>query len=705
MKVNARAISACISAAVLSPAFCLNAQEMDQTTALEEMTVTATRSARNLDELSRSVSIVTRQQIEERQPIDVLELLEDLPGVSSASNGGLAGQLVIRGFSTQGFRAPLFVDGDRFRGRNTIEYSLFNPAQLERIEVVRGPASSIYGTDSLGGIVNVISRRPEANPDGTFTWSDNSLALEYATVNNLQGGRLQLGGAGNGIDLLLGVNYREAGNYESPAGDIPNSGFEAPGVDLRLGYAPAQGHRLELSTRYSDIKRERAGGQFAAPGAANGPGVPQRLMTDRSNEEEYLRLGYFADDLFGGRLKDVEATLYRRDLQTHVNVVPNAVNPSTFVDVFVVGPTVTGGHIKGVFEPAEDVTVTVGGDWYIEERDGTLRSVRGGPRNQRDPDTEQLSTGVFALTEWLARDNLRLSASLRYDRVETELDTAFITDPETRDLFSGAGDTVNDPVTGAVGAVWDLSESAIVFANVGTSFRAPSVTELAAVGTGTGAVFRLPNSDVDPERGINYEIGLRLRRPDWRADAVAFYNDLEDLIDRDVPVTFNGEPAVQMQNIGEAEVYGLELSGAWQLSDALQLAGNATYTRGTDTTTDTPLAQIMPWNGNLSLRWDIPAESAYVEGVLQWALEQDRINPSQERESDDYAVLNLSAGYSLGRYFPSLGRVELRASVYNLFDERYRLPTTPANINFPDSPSNPLIEPGRNLRLALEVGF
>jgi len=156
MKPYSRTPGRCLSAVFfLSIASGINAAETDQITPrLEEMTVTATRSARNLDELSRSVSIVTRQQIEERQPIDVLELLEDLPGVSSASNGGLAGQLVIRGFSTQGFRAPLFVDGDRFRGRNTIEYSLFNPAQLERIEVVRGPASSIYGTDSLGGIVD-----------------------------------------------------------------------------------------------------------------------------------------------------------------------------------------------------------------------------------------------------------------------------------------------------------------------------------------------------------------------------------------------------------------------------------------------------------------------------------------------------------------------------------------------------------------------
>jgi len=672
---------------------------------LETVTVTATRTERSLDEVSQSVSIVTRDEIQRRQPIDVLEILENLPGVSSASNGGLAGQLVIRGFSTQGFRAPLFVDGDRFRGRNTIEYTLFNPGQIERIELVRGPASSLYGTDALGGIVNIITRRAQGELDGPFRWSENSLDIDYATVNNLRGGRLQLGGAGGGVDLLLGLNYREAGDYNSPAGDIPNSGFEAPAMDLRLGYTPVEGHRFELSARYSDIERERAGGQFAAPGAANGPGVPQRKMTDRSNEEEYYRLGYFAEELFGGTVRDAEATLYQRELSTHVNVIPDANNPATFVDVFVVGPKVTGGHFKGLGVLGSGLSLTVGGDWYLEDRDGTLRSVRGGPRNQRDPDTEQLSLGVFALAEWLARDNLRLSASLRYDRIDTELDTRFITDPETRDLFEGAGDTFNDPVTGSVGAVWDMSESTILFANVGTSFRAPSVTELAAVGTGTGAVFRLPNADIEPERGLNYELGLRLRQPRWRADVVAFYNDLEDLIDRDVPVVYQGEPAVQIQNIGEAEVYGLELNGTMFLTDSLSLAGNATYTRGTDTGSDTPLAQIMPWNGNVTLLWAAANGRTFLEGNLQWALDQDRIDPAQERESEGYAVFNMSAGYSLDRFFTSLERVELRASIYNLLDERYRLPTTPANIAFPESPSNPLIEPGRNLRLSLNIGF
>lgn len=672
---------------------------------LEEITVTATRSARTLDEVSRSVSIVTEEQIDTRQATDVLRILRELPGVSAASNGGLGGQLVVRGFSTQGFRAPLFVDGDRFRGRNTIEYTLFNPDQIERIEVVRGPASSLYGTDSLGGVINVVTKRSRGDVSGPFRLTDSRVSVEHATVNDLFGGRLQVGGVGNGFDVLLGMNYREAADYESPVGEIPNSGFEAPSFDLRTGFSFTPGHRIELVGRYADVERERAGGQFAAPGAANGPGVPQRKMTDRSNREKYLRLGYFGDSLFEGAVRDVEATSYWRDLETHVHVIPNARNPATFVDVFVVGPRIYGGHLKGVSDLTDNLSLTAGGDWFFEDRAGSERSVKGGPRVQTAPDTDQLSLGAYLLGEWQPRGPLHLNASIRFDHVRTRLDSAFIQDSATRDAFKQAGDTTNNPVTGSFGAVWDVTEKAILFGNIGTSFRAPSVTELSAVGTGVNPVLRLPNPDVKPERGINYEAGLRLRFDKWEADFTTFFNDLENLIDRDVPTTFGDTPAVQMQNIGEAEVSGIEMQVGWLPTKDWRILANATYTRGTDTVTDTPLAQIMPWNGVASARWEPTGEAFYLESSLEWATDQDRINPAQERPSSGYAVVNLSGGIQLDRWLPGFRETTMRLSVENVFDTKYRLPTTPENINFPVSPSNSLIEQGRNFILTVSTEF
>ncbi len=676
-----------------------------QGVALEEFIVTATRSARALDDVPRAVSVVTNAELQRLQAPSALNILRELPGISAASDGGLGGQVVIRGFSTQGFRAPLYINGDRMRGRNTLEYNLFNPHQIERIEVVRGPASSLYGTDAFGGIINIITKRADGDVFGDWSLTDTALWLDYASANHMHGGRVQIGAVGQGFDILLGGNFRRAFDYESPVGKIRNTTYRAPSGDVRLGYSFAPGQRVEFIGRYADIYRERGGGQFGAPGSTNPEGSLQRRQTDRSLVEKYFSFGYQGESLFGGVLEDTELTVYRRFLDTHVNVVPNTNNPTTFVDVFVTGPTVWGGHGTATAPLAEGLTLTFGGDWYLESRPGGQRSVRGGPVTQTSPESEQLSFGGFGLVSWQALPTLRLEGSVRVDRIRTSLDTSFITDPETFALFDDAGDTVNTPVTGSFGAVWDVTETVSLFGNISTAFRAPSVTELTAVGSGVNPVFRLPNTSVNPEKAVNYEVGLRVNQPTWFFEAIGFINDLEDLIDRDAPTTFAGAPAVQIQNIGEARLSGVEMQARWALTSDLLLRGNATYTKGTDEVSDTPLQQIMPWNGLVALRWSPEAQPWQLEAAVDWAVEQDRIDPGIERPTDGYAILNLYSAVELAALSPRLPDATLRFNIENVFDSEYRLPTTPENIAFPVSPSNPLLQPGRNFIIGLEVRF
>ncbi len=671
---------------------------------IEQIVVTATRSPRSIDDLTRSASVVTGFDIERLQAPTVLEILRELPGISIAPDGGLGGQVVIRGFSTQGFRAPLFLDGDRVRGRNTLEYNLFNPDQIERVEVVRGPASSLYGTDSFGGIINIITKRASGDPNGPFRFTDNEISLNYATVNDRHGGRLQLGAVGRGFDLLIGGNFQRAYDYDTPQGKIVNSGYEAPSFDGVLGYTFAPGHRVEINGRWSDIYRERGGGQFGAPGASNPPGSLQRRQTDRELKEIYTRIAYSGESLFGGLLTDVDATVYRRDLDTTVNVVPNT-NGTAFVDVFVVGPTVWGGHYNGSIGLPNDLVATLGADWYFEDRAGSLRSVRGGPRTQTAPDSEQLAIGGFMLLEWQATSRLKLDGSVRVDRIRTSLDTSFITDPQTRDLFEDAGDRKNTPVTGSVGALVDVTPWASLFANFSTAFRAPSVTELTAVGTGVATTFRVPNPTIEPERARNYEAGLRLRTDLVDVDLVGFVNDLENLINRNAPTTFNGEPAVQIQNIGKATLSGIESRIAVMPSPDWLLRVNFTHTRGTDDLTGQPLPQIMPLNGFAGLRYQPLDQGYYLEAAVDWATAKDRVFAGSERPREGYYAVNLYAGVELDEVLPNGPDASINLSLTNLTNESYSLPTTPENINFGISPSNPLIQPGRNFQIGVSYRF
>ncbi len=130
--------------------------------------------------------------------------------------------------------------------------------------------------------------------------------------------------------------------------------------------------------------------------------------------------------------------------------------------------------------------------------------VKGGPKKKTSPKSYQQNVGVFMLQEWDTTDRLTLSGSLRYDYVKTGLDTDYITDPTTKALFDDAGDTENTQPTGGIGAIYMLNSNFDLVGNVNTSFRAPSTTEVSAVGT--GRVLRLPHSKPGHQTGNRYHL-------------------------------------------------------------------------------------------------------------------------------------------------------------------------------------------------------
>ncbi len=684
----------------------VGAAELDTPQLLEEVVVTASRAPQARDAQSRAVNILTTEDLLRRQSPDMIQGLAGLPGISASSNGGYGGQLIVRGFSTNGFRAPLFVDGDRFRGRNTLEYLLFPPELVERVEIVRGPAASLYGTDSFGGVINVITRRPTGSDRESFALDSNRLVVGTDGASDGRHVRAQFGGAGGGFELLGGYTFREGNDYESPRGVIPNSDYRVRIWDGVFGFRVAAGHRLELSGKRAEVERGRAGGVAAAPGAANPPGMLNRILREDPMNERFLRLAYFADGFADASWLDrLEATLYRRNLDTEILLVPDTRSPANFSNSRVPGPTVWGGRVLG-FSSVGNVSLTFGADAYHEDRPASLQSVRGGPFIAQNPDSKQLNVGAFLLAQWRANPSVTLSGSLRYDHLRTELDVTAITNARTRALFAAAGETENDPLVGSLGAVWRATPTVSLFANLSSAFRAPSVTELVAVGTIAGAAFRVPNPGVEPETGRTAELGLRLTGARGRAEVVIFHSEYRDLIDREVPIVFEGAPAVQLQNIGRARMQGVEVEAVIAMTEALRVDATATWLHGTDTLADRPLDQVPPLNGRLALRYAPTGSAWQVTAMLDWARRHTRFNQRLERESAGYGVASLGGSVDLSRWLKQeRARLRLHATVDNLFDRAYALAATPESLAFPVSPSNPLLQPGRSVRLTFTAEF
>lgn len=153
------------------------AGEIDSDTSLKEVYVGASRSSLPVEDSPRSIDVIDAKKIAERPGANVQSLLSELPGVEFARSGGLGGQVSMRGFRSNEGRTVLTIDGERFRGRSVLEYQLIDPNAIERIEVVRGPVSALYGADAMNGVVNIVTRRAKGDINKPFELSASVKAV------------------------------------------------------------------------------------------------------------------------------------------------------------------------------------------------------------------------------------------------------------------------------------------------------------------------------------------------------------------------------------------------------------------------------------------------------------------------------------------------------------------------------------------------
>src|ERR1700744_883121 len=149
----------------------------------ETVEVTGTRAAQRLSDTPKPVTFIDREKIDELNPTTIFDILQTVPGLSVSRSGGLEGQISLRGFNSNNYHSPLFIDGDRFKGRNTLEYLLLEPEDIARVEVIRGPAAEAYGSEAVGGVV-LIGTAHATPTEGDFRLLGGAASLGFASVND-----------------------------------------------------------------------------------------------------------------------------------------------------------------------------------------------------------------------------------------------------------------------------------------------------------------------------------------------------------------------------------------------------------------------------------------------------------------------------------------------------------------------------------------
>ncbi|HAJ59256.1 MAG TPA: TonB-dependent receptor [Cyanobacteria bacterium UBA8543] len=552
-----------------------------------EVVVTATRTAENPQDIPRSVTVVTREQIQQQSTIsrNLTDILgATVPGFSPPSQTNATPSL-------RGRTPAILIDGVPQSTNTRFEEYLttIDPAAIERIEVVRGP-SAIYGDGAAGGIINIITRRASAKRIVAETEVGTQAAL-----GNLQGDsfgyKLRHFTAINegDVDFTFSVLRATRGDAYDAQGDrIPIDSItpesETWNVLGKLGFNLGDQQRLQITFTHDDDEQDF---EFAVPGLepgdkARGTGVVPRyegaLPTGRENT--LVSLDYTNGNLFGSRL---QGQLYYRDYTLRGTTFDDRSIGINELNRNVLESEKWGGRLQIETPFSQSAKLLWGLDYSNEDTlldrdffdiptfdDSEGRILRKTEERVVIPRYDLNSLGIFAQFQWDVTERFLLSGGIRHERVGLSVPdytTAAGEDIEGGDIdFS---DTLFN-----VGAVYKITKSVSVFANFAQGF---SVPDFGNVLFAPPQGFRV-EADLDitsPQQINNYEIGIRGNWRNVQASLAAFYNQ------SDLGTSFRLLPNQRQELVRAPErVYGFEATLDVQLNKALQLGSTLSWSEG-----------------------------------------------------------------------------------------------------------------------------
>lgn len=629
----------------------------------EHLVVTPTREERSAADLPRTISVVDAATLAERSPRSTPEALADAAGVLLQKTNHGSGSPYLRGLV--GNQVLVLVDGVRLNN-STYRYgpnqylATIDPGTLERIEVVRGSGSVLYGSDAIGGVINLVTRQPHLS-DGPLRLS-GGVSGKLMSSGMERSGRIEAEAASSRIAVRGGLSLRDFGDLvaggklgvESPSGYGEVAGDVS--ALLRVGRASLLSLAYQ-QLRQSDVPRFDQVAQRGFSRYAFAPQVRQMFSAD-------WRLFPTA-----GPVARLEANLSRQ--RTRERRERQARGSAMLIEEQdTVG--VWGASLDVQLRPVAGWTLLAGADGTWDSigswrRDHDQASGRSVAKRGLYPDGASASSAAAFLTASWSRRRLHLDLGGRFSRYAVS----------ARDAGFGDIDLAPSATVGSAAGRYELTRHVDVIASVAQAFRAPNVDDVSTLGAFDYGV-EVPSPDLVPERAVTLEGGVRVRARRVAVSAVAFRTSLRDLIDR-VPATYLGQPEFEGQrvyrktNVARADVHGVEIEAEWHLVPSLRASGHLSYTHGHQPVTDQPMRRIPPLNGLLSLRWDGRSQT-WLEGRVRMAAAQRRLAPGDLSDhrippggTPGWRVLGVQGGRRLA------SRLHLSVGIENLLNEAYRV--------------------------------
>ncbi|WP_095145275.1 TonB-dependent receptor [Pseudomonas sp. Irchel s3b6] len=735
----------------------LEKRNLGGTVALQQMTISATRQEQSVDSVPATVTVHTREELDRNNVNTIKDLVRYEPGVSVGGTGTRGG---ISGYNIRG------IDGDRiltqvdgveipngfFNGPYAkTQRNYVDPEIVKRVEILRGPASVLYGSNAIGGAVSYFTLDPD---DIIKPGQDTGARLKtgYSSADDSWLKSATVAGRAEQFDGLLHFSQRDG--HETESYDHYNgTGLDRTAANpedvrttnvlAKAGWNYADDARLGLT--YEKYKDDRDTDQQSAIGGPFNNGQPMGMYRSRTGNDTITRERYglentFAlDSLLADNVKwTLNYQIAKTDQSTLENYFPiirhvmrtretlyeekQWVFDAQLDKAFALGET---GHVLtyGTTLKQEKVTGSRSGSGYCLAVGGGCSAI--GAISPADvlkkssdfPDPTINTYSLFAQDQ-ISWNNWTFLPGLRYDYTELKphVTQEFLNtvSPDGRGTVSDENKTWNR-VSPKFGLTYALTDNYTWYGQYAEGFRTPTAKALYGRFENSTIGYNIaPNPDLEPEKSQSYETGLRGNFEAGNFDVAVFYNKYRDFINEDAVSPGYNELTFQSNNIKHATIKGVELKGRLNLDvfgapQGLYTQGSIAYAHGRNDDTGEPLNSINPMTGVFGLGYEQDSYGA----LLNWTLVQKKnlVDDSSFKSPDGVSSQFKTPGYGvldLAGFYKVTDDVTVSAGVYNLADKKYwqwdnvrgydsvgeAAMLSPANLDR-------LTEPGRNFAINL----
>lgn len=598
--------------------FAALAQTSQPAVELPDLVISATRIPTPADQLASSVTVITADEIARKQLRTLPDALNLVPGLSVVQAGGpgASTSVFIRG--TNANHTKVLIDGidvsDPSTPDGSFDFSQIQIADVARIEVLRGPQGALYGSDAIGGVIDIVTKKGEAGSHLAVSAEAGSFGTFNQTV--------AVGGATDRFNYDFSYSHLQVARTDTVPADlaVPGRPIDPESVDnqtlaTRLGYKLTDHIEADLVARYVESLYKFTEDDYLGPEA---------VRSDQVNEEWFTRasLHQQSEDGRFDQTLGLAYTLYDRNT---TDPSPDAYTPFSSYH-----SQRTKLDWQGNYRVIDGETVTLGAETARELFDSNA------PIGAHQTD----SAGFLQL--------------------QSDIDER---------LFNTASVRLDDYNTFGSHATWRLAPAYLIQsidtklrASIGTAFKAPSLDQLYASDPAYGFT---ANPDLKPETSTGVDVGVDQKLADdaVKLSATLFHNDIRNLIDYNSSYT-------SLINIGRATTEGVETGVDWTVSSRLDLQANYTYTQAHDDTGETTLLRRPKHKASVGAQvqaTDKLSLSATALYVGNW-VDVSRSGDASGIVAGGYATANLAATYSLGHGLELFGRVD------NLLDRKYQDP-------------------------------